>query len=208
MSQISTKLLVQFSSDFAQLLESEYDYNVIVKVGQQSLKLHSLILYQCSSFFRQELTTTTKKNNIIEITLTDTTVETFKILIKKKLIKVLSNKLGLAELVEYIQSYLIDNKASWLKLKFAKTLQIFCTDILAKHPNVILASDEFTSIKEHALINLLKRDDLQIKESEIWDKNFLDLKTTLDQCIPLIRYFQMSGKDIVAKVKPYRQILD
>ncbi|RIB08685.1 hypothetical protein C2G38_2211004 [Gigaspora rosea] len=39
------------------------------------------------------------------------------------------------------------------------------------------------------------------------EKNFLDLKTTLDQCIPLIRYFQMPGKDIVAKVKPYRQIL-
>ena len=92
-----------------------------------------------------------------------------------------------------------------------------------------MASDEFTSIQENALITLLKRDDLQIEESEIWDKviqwgkaktpdlpsdlkqwsekNFLDLKTKLDQCIPLIRYFQMSGKDIVEKVKPYRQIL-
>ncbi|RIB14774.1 hypothetical protein C2G38_2143888 [Gigaspora rosea] len=257
MSQISTKLLVRFSNDFAQLLESEYDYNVIVKIGQQSFKLHSLVLYQRSSFFRQELTTTTKKNNIIKITLTDTSVEAFKILIKYIYtgtillegdkesaifdLLVLSNKFGLAELVEYIQSYLIDNKAPWLKLKFAKVystsfqdnnfkaLQFFCTDILAKHPNIILASDEFTSIQENALINLLKRDDLQIEESEIWDKviqwgkeqtpdlpsdlnqwtekNFLDLKTTLDQCIPLIRYFQMSGKDIVAKVKPYRQIL-
>ncbi|RIB14784.1 hypothetical protein C2G38_1624896 [Gigaspora rosea] len=65
MSQISTKLLVHFSNVFAQLLESEYDYNVIVKVGQQSFKLHSLILYQRSTFFRQELTTATKKNNII-----------------------------------------------------------------------------------------------------------------------------------------------
>ncbi|RIB27406.1 hypothetical protein C2G38_2160616 [Gigaspora rosea] len=77
-----SQLLVRFSNDFAQLLESKYDYNVIVKVGQKSFKLHSLVLYQRSSFFRQELTTATKKNNIIEITLTDITVEAFKILIK------------------------------------------------------------------------------------------------------------------------------
>ncbi|RIB27404.1 BTB/POZ protein [Gigaspora rosea] len=198
MSQITTKLLVRFSNDFAQLLESKYDYNVIVKVGQKSFKLHLLVLYQRSSFFRQELTTATKKNNIIEITLTDITVEAFKILIKYIYtgtillegdkestifdLLVPSSKLGLAELIEYIQSYLIDNKASWLKLKFAKVystsfqdnnfkaLQIFCTDILAKHPNIILASDEFTSIQKNALINLLKRDDYKLKNQKFWDK--------------------------------------
>ncbi|RIB22087.1 hypothetical protein C2G38_2140372 [Gigaspora rosea] len=43
---------------------------------------------------------------------------------------------------------------------------------------------------------------------EQWnDENFLALKTTLEKCIPLIRYFQMPGKDIAIKVKPYRQIL-
>ncbi|CAG8799566.1 12547_t:CDS:1, partial [Cetraspora pellucida] len=67
--------------DFAQLLESEYDYNVIVKVGEKSFKLHSLVLYQRSSFFRKELSTAAKKNNIIEITLTNIPVEAFKILI-------------------------------------------------------------------------------------------------------------------------------
>ncbi|CAG8686484.1 1433_t:CDS:1, partial [Scutellospora calospora] len=41
-SQISTELLECFSNDFAQLLESEYDYNVIAKVNEQSFKLHSL----------------------------------------------------------------------------------------------------------------------------------------------------------------------
>ncbi|RIB01387.1 hypothetical protein C2G38_2231000 [Gigaspora rosea] len=83
MSQISTKLLERFSNDFAQLLETEYESNVIVKVGKQSFKLLTLVLYQRSSFFRQELTTATKKNNIIEINLTDTSVGSFKILIKK-----------------------------------------------------------------------------------------------------------------------------
>ncbi|RIB22078.1 hypothetical protein C2G38_1031752 [Gigaspora rosea] len=79
MSQISTKLLEHFSNDFAQLLETEYEYNVIVKVGNQHFKLHSLILYQRSSFFRKELSTATKKNNIIEITLAHISIESFKI---------------------------------------------------------------------------------------------------------------------------------
>ncbi|RIB22073.1 hypothetical protein C2G38_2140363 [Gigaspora rosea] len=258
MSQTNIKLLEHFSNDFAQLLETEYGYNVVVKVGNQNFKLHSLVLYQRSSFFRKELSTASKKNNIIELTLTHTSVESFKILIKYIYtgtitfegvepstifdLLVPSNKLGLAELVEYIQSYIIDKKASWLRLKFTqvysasfqensfKALQTFCTDILAKHPNLIFDSENFTSIQENALITLLKRDDLQMEESEIWDKviqwgkeqtpnlpsdleqwnneNFLALKTALEKCIPLIRYFQMPGKDIAIKVKPYRQILE
>ncbi|RIB09365.1 BTB/POZ protein [Gigaspora rosea] len=229
MSQICTKLLERFSNDFAQLLETEYDYNVVVKIGNQNFKLHSLVLYQRPSFFRKELSTATKKDNIIEITLTETSVETFKVLIKYIYtgtvtfeevepsiifdLLVPSRKLGLAELVEYIQFYLINNNASWLRLKFTKVysisfqddnfkaLQTFCTDILAKHPNLIFDSDNFSSVQENALITLLKRDDLQIEESEIWhkviqwgkantpdlpsnikqwtEKNFLDLKTTL-----------------------------
>ncbi|RIB06102.1 hypothetical protein C2G38_2047062 [Gigaspora rosea] len=258
MSQLSTKLLERFSNDFAQLLETEYDYNVVVKVGNQTFKLHSLVLYQRSSFFRKELSTAIKKNNIIEITLTQTTVESFKILIKYIYtgtipleevepstifdLLVSSNKLGFEGLVEYIQSYLIDNKASWLRLKFTqvystsfqennfKPLQAFCTDILVKHPSLIFNSDDFTSIQENALLTLLNRDDLQMEESEIWDKviqwgkaktpdlpfdlkqwtekNFLDLKTKLDKCIHLIRFFQMSGEDILVKVEPYQQILE
>ncbi|RIB17593.1 hypothetical protein C2G38_1417681 [Gigaspora rosea] len=115
MSQISTKLLEHFSNDFVQLFKTEYDYNFIVKVGSQNFKLYLLILYQHSSFFCRELSTTTKKNNIIEITLTHTSVESFKILIKYIYtgtitfegvepstifdLLVPSNKLGLAELV-------------------------------------------------------------------------------------------------------------
>ncbi|RIB09367.1 BTB/POZ protein [Gigaspora rosea] len=198
MSQINTKLLERLSNDFAQLFETKYDYNVVVKVGNQNFNLHSLVLYQRSSFFRKELSTATKKNNIIEIILTDTSVEAFKVLIKyiytgtvtfeevepSSIFDLLvpSSKLGLIDLVEYIQSYLIDNKASWLRLKFTqvysisfqdnnfKALQTFCTDILAKHPNLVFDSDDFSSVQENALITLLKRDDLQIEESEIWDK--------------------------------------
>ncbi|RIB25427.1 hypothetical protein C2G38_2165948 [Gigaspora rosea] len=74
-----------------------------------------------------------------------------------------SRKLGLTELVEYIQSYLIDNNASWLRLKFTqvystsfqdnnfKALQTFCTDILVKYPNLVFDSNDFSSVQENAL---------------------------------------------------------
>ncbi|RHZ85093.1 hypothetical protein Glove_71g120 [Diversispora epigaea] len=42
-----------------------------------------------------------------------------------------------------------------------------------------------------------------------WTKeNFLTLKTTLQQCLPHIRYFQLSNIEIYDKIKPYKIILD
>ncbi|RIB22474.1 hypothetical protein C2G38_2173856 [Gigaspora rosea] len=84
--------------------------------------------------------------------------------------------------------------------------------------------------QENALISLLKRDDLQMEEGKIWNyvikwgiaqnqglpsdpedwtlENFQALKTTLQNCLPLIRYFQISGNDIVDNVQPYQPILE
>src|SRR6185436_19627255 len=44
---------------------------------------------------------------------------------------------------------------------------------------------------------------------EKWNKeNFTTLKTTLQQCLPLIRYFHISGTDVFKKIRPYKKILD
>ncbi|RIB27899.1 BTB/POZ protein, partial [Gigaspora rosea] len=109
-------------------------------------------------------------------------------------------------------------------------LQKFCNDIITKHPRMIFDSDDFNNLQENALISLLKNDYLQMYESEIWDKiilwgktktpnlppnlkewtddNFKSLKTTLQNCLPHIRYFQISGEDVIKKIKPYRNILE
>src|SRR4051812_9574185 len=45
--------------------------------------------------------------------------------------------------------------------------------------------------------------------SEEWsDENFKALKITLQQCLPLIRYFHIPGKDIWKNVRPYKKILE
>ena len=48
-------------------------------------------------------------------------------------------------------------------------LQIFCTDLMAKSPEKIFKSLDFTLLPEKSLISLIKRDDLQMKEIEIWE---------------------------------------
>src|SRR6185436_1064189 len=40
------------------------------------------------------------------------------------------------------------------------------------------------------------------------DKDFQILKNTLQQCLPHIRYFQISSGNIIEKVFPYQQILN
>ncbi|RIB09532.1 hypothetical protein C2G38_263185 [Gigaspora rosea] len=148
----------------------------------------------------------------------------------------------LGELHKYLEVYLIDTKANWLRLRFAhvyktsfendklQELQKWCNDIVAKYPSKVFESEGFTTFPEKSLVSILERDDLQMEEGRIWDhvikwgiaqipnlpsetkdwsrENCSTLKNTLQNCLPLIRYFQMSNEDIIDKVKPYKKILD
>ncbi|RHZ83772.1 hypothetical protein Glove_87g254 [Diversispora epigaea] len=111
-----------------------------------------------------------------------------------------------------------------------KDLKKFYNDIIVKYPNLIFESEDFTSLQETALISILKRDDLNVEEIKIWDyvikwgiaqnstlpadskewskENFEALKITLQQCLPLIRYFHIPGEVIWKKMKPYKKILE
>ncbi|RHZ58865.1 hypothetical protein Glove_367g29 [Diversispora epigaea] len=87
----------------------------------------------------------------------------------------------LEELTNKLEIHLIETKASWLKTHFSlvyrtifdrqnfKNLENYCNDIIVKYPNLIFDANDFTSLPESALISLLKRDDLQMEEVEIWD---------------------------------------
>ncbi|RHZ75054.1 hypothetical protein Glove_217g286 [Diversispora epigaea] len=155
---------------------------------------------------------------------------------------IVANKLKFEELSEKLENFLIVANASWLKIHFSfvyhsiykhnkfQNLEKFCNDIIAKHPSIIFESTEFTSLPESALVSILNRDDLQMKESEIWDylikwgtsrnptlpekleewsdENFMTLKSTVQQCLPLIRYFHVPSSDVIDKIKPYKKILD
>ncbi|UZO25410.1 uncharacterized protein OCT59_017675 [Rhizophagus irregularis] len=48
-------------------------------------------------------------------------------------------------------------------------LHQFCTDLMAKSPGKIFELFDFTSLYEKSLISLIERDDLQMKEIEVWE---------------------------------------
>ncbi|RHZ78475.1 hypothetical protein Glove_164g4 [Diversispora epigaea] len=141
-----------------------------------------------------------------------------------------ANEFELDELTNQKETLLIDTKASWLKKYFSLIYQNYCNDIIAKHPNIIFENSDFAPLSESALVSLLKRDGLQMVEVKIWDyiikwgifqnptlptnleewsnENFFTLKTTLQHCLPLIRYFHISGTEIFDKIRPYKKLLD
>ncbi|RIB04936.1 hypothetical protein C2G38_640678 [Gigaspora rosea] len=116
------------------------------------------------------------------------------------------------------------------KSNILQELQKWCNDIAIKYPDKIFNSEDFTLLHEYALVSLIGRDDLQMEEIKIWKyvikwgiaqnpdlpanskdwtyENFLSLKTTLQNCLPLIRFFQISGDDIYEYVHPYKKILE
>src|ERR1700722_987342 len=101
---------------------------------------------------------------------------------------------------------------------------------MAKSPEKIFESFDFTSLTEKSLVSLIKRDDLQMKETEIWehvlewglkknptlisdpitwiDDDFKMMENTLQHCLPLIRFFSLSSEDFFHKVRPYKKLLN
>ncbi|GBC13715.1 BTB/POZ protein [Rhizophagus irregularis DAOM 181602=DAOM 197198] len=62
-------------------------------------------------------------------------------------------------------------------------LQRFCIDCMTKHPQKMFKSLNFTSLSEKALVSLIKRDDLQMKEVEIWEHVLKWRLTNVDEII-------------------------
>ncbi|RHZ73536.1 hypothetical protein Glove_230g210 [Diversispora epigaea] len=254
------KLIQNFSEILNDNEEYNVIIEVGNELDKKTFTAHSVILRYRSSYFNKELKNTVPEiNNIIKtITIQNISAEVFEIILKyiyygnidtenidtKIIYKLMiaANELKLEELSIKLESHLIEFETSWLKTNFFlvynsvfinnefKNLKKFCDNIIVKNPKLIFESNEFTSLHESALVSILKRDDLHMIESEIWDylikwgtaqnlnlpekleewsaENFTTLKTILQQCLPFIRYFHISNVDVMDKIKPYKKILD
>ncbi|RIB13857.1 hypothetical protein C2G38_1698886 [Gigaspora rosea] len=225
----------------------------------KTFQAHSAILRYRSSYFRNKLANISKdKNSIKTFDLKNISIQQFEIIIKYIYggIVLLENhdasfifelmfiacEFLFDELAKYLETHLIEMEAHWLRLYFTtiyqrsfqnnklQELQKWCNDIVVKYPDKIFDSEEFFSTQENALISLISRDDLQMKEVKIWNRviewgiaqnpglpsdpenwsseNLLAMKATLRNCLPHIRYFQMSNEDVIKNVQPYQQILE
>ncbi|RIB29316.1 hypothetical protein C2G38_2027830 [Gigaspora rosea] len=254
--------LKKLSTNYLELLDDKEDFNIIINVGEapntKIFRAHSNILRYRSLYFRDKLAKTTKDtNNIKTINLKNVSIQQFEIIIKYIYggaillenqdttfifeLMFIASKLLLEELAKQI-IHLIETKANWLRLYFAKIYHLsfqndqhqksqeWCNNFLVKYPKKIFESEDFASLQENALVSLIKRDDLQMEEVKIWKyvikwgiaqhsslssdpknwtrENFQSLKNTLRNCLPHIRYFHISGDDIVDYIEPYRKILE
>ncbi|EXX61734.1 uncharacterized protein OCT59_029104 [Rhizophagus irregularis] len=221
-------------------------------------RAHMIILCYRSPFLRRTLSSN-KKNNVgtlAHIKLPNISPEIFQILLKyiyggiislneheiSEILHILAaaDQLHLQELVDYLQKYLINNKVKWMEQHFGLAyrtsfqsnslleLQQFCIDCITKSPQIFKSFD-VTIFSEKSLTSLIKRDDLQMKEIEIWehvlkwglaqnptlvsdpdiwtDNDFKAMETTLQNCLPLIRFFSLSSEEFLQKVHPYKKLL-
>ncbi|EXX59847.1 uncharacterized protein OCT59_027234 [Rhizophagus irregularis] len=108
-------------------------------------------------------------------------------------------------------------------------LQKFCTDLTSKEPDKIFKSPNFSSIPENLLVSLIQSNNLQMSEIKVWEhvlkwglaqspelpsdttnfskEDFKTLKNNVRQCIPFIRFHNLSSEEFSDKVLPYRKIL-
>jgi hypothetical protein len=94
---------------------------------------------------------------------------------------VAAGELNLHELIDYLQSFLIEKKASWMEQNFNLIyqtsfennsfleLQKYCTDLVSKNPDKIFKSLDLSSVPEKLLISLIQNDNLQISEVQVWE---------------------------------------
>ncbi|RHZ70078.1 hypothetical protein Glove_275g3 [Diversispora epigaea] len=216
---MTTKFYDKLSNGLTQLLENPIDYNVTLEVCEtpvnQTFKVHSYILQSRCPYFKKKF----NENNIKVLkmyiyggTLSLENLENsiiFDLLTS-------SHELELDELVENIQTHLVTaNNASWLKLNFAHiyqtcykvknfdTIQKFCNNIIAKHPNTIFESENFISLPED-----IQESTLPANLDEWTSDNFITLKTTLKNCLSHVRYLNISREQVLEKLYPYLQLFE
>ena len=107
-------------------------------------------------------------------------------------------------------------------------LQKYCTDFISKEPDKIFKSPNFSSISEKLLISLIQGDNLLMTEIQVWEhvlkwglaqnpelpsnptnfskEDFNILKNNLHQCIPFIRFYNLTSEEFSEKVLPYRKM--
>ncbi|CAB4436733.1 unnamed protein product [Rhizophagus irregularis] len=244
---MSKQFFPNLSQNYIEILKDDEYYDITIEVGEDPnvkiFRAHMIILYYRSPFLRRILASNKKNDNgaLSHIKLSNISPDIFQIILKDFKILVAADQLLLQELIDYLQTYLIENKSEWMEQYFELIhqtgfqsnslleLQQYCTNFMAKFPEKIFKSLDFTSLSEKSLISLIKRDDLQMKEIEIWDhvlkwgleKNPTllpdpttwsddDLKmmeNTLQHCLPLMRFFSLSSEDFFQKVRPYKKLL-
>ncbi|GBC02008.1 hypothetical protein RclHR1_04410001 [Rhizophagus clarus] len=154
---------------------------------------------------------------------------------------IVSDEFMLEKLTKLTEDFIIENQRQFLQKDPVGILQIvycfkplvklqeYCLDKVCSEPKILFNSDRFTQLSAHLLEIILKRDDLNLEEIEIWEylvkwgfaqgqalnqdvtkwsqDDFNTFKRILYKFIPLIRFYGITTRDYFNKVRPYEEIL-
>ncbi|GBB90701.1 hypothetical protein RclHR1_17740001 [Rhizophagus clarus] len=126
------------------------------------------------------------------------------------------------------QNFNLVYKTSFENNSFLK-LQNFCIEFMSKEPEKIFNSIDFNSLSENCLISLIQHDNIKMNVIQVWENvlkwgiaqnpelpsdpfsyskdDFITLRNTLQQCIPFINFFNLTSKEYLGKVYPYKKII-
>ncbi|CAH1758304.1 2228_t:CDS:2 [Entrophospora sp. SA101] len=106
---------------------------------------------------------------------------------------IVAEELVLSDLVDYIQDYIIHNEIEWLKLNLVRVLQ---TTLKHKSWHKLRAYCEETICE-----------DASSDVNEWSDEDVTNIKQSIKECLPHIRFFQISSANYYYKVRPYKRLL-
>ncbi|EXX55224.1 hypothetical protein GLOIN_2v1691770 [Rhizophagus irregularis DAOM 181602=DAOM 197198] len=150
------------------------------------------------------------------------------------------DELNIHPLVSHIQEFLIEHQTEFLYKNPTGILETvyqhetftdlwnFCLEKICEEPKALFSSNSFTDLKAPLLESLLKRDDLNMDEIEIWENllkwcfaqqniknepskwnkdDITKIERALYRFIPLIRFYDIKPTDFFYKVYCYKDIL-
>ncbi|EXX78770.1 hypothetical protein GLOIN_2v1176608 [Rhizophagus irregularis DAOM 181602=DAOM 197198] len=150
------------------------------------------------------------------------------------------DELNIQQLISHIQEYLIKHQTEFLHQNPTGILETvyqhetftdlwdFCLEKICEEPEILFNSDKFVNLKAPLLELLLKRDDLNMDEIEVWEgllkwcfvqqnldndptkwtkDDITKIERSLHRFIPLIRFYDIKPTDFFYKVYNYKDVL-
>ncbi|CAG8522871.1 3440_t:CDS:2, partial [Dentiscutata heterogama] len=242
------------AGDFEKLYESKERYDTIITVGKEPnvepIYAHSVILCTRSPYFRRALSDewAEKKDGYFILSKPNISALIFNIILNQKVeiileLLVAADELLIQKLIDFIQEFLIKNIGKFLQKDIIKTVHFVAHNnqfnelkeaylkIICDDPYFIFSTEEFFQLEEEALKLILKCDNLNMKEIEIWialvewginqqkklksdmmceDTNSEDINPlgeTLGELIKFIRFHQMDREEFMPEVWKYKHLL-
>ncbi|RIA90441.1 hypothetical protein C1645_876081 [Glomus cerebriforme] len=231
--------------------------NVGDELNSKTFYAHSLILTSQSTYFKTALSSNWIKKDEDKIIFEKPNVSSkiFETILKHlycgvvnlkeftplELLDLISSadEFMLPELMSFTESHLLSLADSWMNTDFfkvhlhaqkfseCKNLREFCVKKICKNPEIIFESNDFINLSEVMLIDLLKKDDFEMDEIELWkyvvqwgihkcstnlngknvnewnDENFKELWEIIKNLVELIRFYDISIENFYNMVKPY-----